>query len=116
MLPKIHRANNPGRPTVNGIGCITQRILAYTDQQIRPLAPRIPSYIKATTHLFNHLLGQRLTPGDLLVTIDINSLYTNITHNEGIKALNRSLEEVNTGQLKKVYVCPSSNNYLTSIY
>ena len=26
MLPKIHKPNNPGRPIVNGIGSITERI------------------------------------------------------------------------------------------
>ena len=34
MLPKIHKPNNPGRPIVNGIGSITEKISAYVDQQI----------------------------------------------------------------------------------
>ena len=71
MLPKIHKPNNPGRPTVNGIGSITEKISAYIDQQIRHLVPRIPSYLKDTTHLIHILLGKKLAPEDILVTIDV---------------------------------------------
>ena len=34
MLPKIHKTGNPGRPIVNGIGCITEKISAYIDEEI----------------------------------------------------------------------------------
>ena len=50
MLPKIHKQNNPGRPIVNGIGSIREKISAYVDQQIRHLVLKIPSYLKDTTH------------------------------------------------------------------
>ena len=60
MLPKTHKAGNPGRPIVNGIGSITENISAYVDQEIRHLVPRIPSYLKDTTHLIYILLGKKL--------------------------------------------------------
>ena len=85
MLPKIHKTGNPGRPIVNGIGSITEKISAYVDQEIRCLVPRIPRYLKDTTHLINILLAKKLAPEDLLVTIDVKSLYTNIPHSEGIQ-------------------------------
>ena len=85
MLPKIHKPNNPGRPIVNGIGSITEKISAYVDQQIRHLFPRIPSYLKDTTHLIHILLGKKLAPEVTIVTIDVQSLYTSIPHTEGIK-------------------------------
>ena len=31
LLPKIHKKNNPGRPIVNGIGSVTEKISAYVD-------------------------------------------------------------------------------------
>ena len=73
MLPKIHKTGNPGRPIVNGIGSITEKISAYIDEEIRQLVPRIPSYLKDTTHLINILLGKKLAPTDILVTIDVKS-------------------------------------------
>ena len=55
LLPKIHKENNPGRPIVNGIGSVTEKISAYVDTFLRRFAPRIPSYIKDTTHFLNIL-------------------------------------------------------------
>ena len=31
LLPKIHKNDNPGRPIVNGIGSVTEKISAYVD-------------------------------------------------------------------------------------
>ena len=98
MLPNIHKPNNPGIPIVNGIGSITKKLSAYVDHHLKPL---VPSYIKDSTHKLNLLLGMKLAPGDLLVTIDVNSLNTNIPHNEDISAINRSLEEIETDPLKR---------------
>ena len=100
MLPKICKTGNPGRPIVNGIVSITEKISAYVDQEIRHLVPRIPSYLKDTTHLINILLGKQLAPGDILVTTEVKSLYTNIPNTKGIQALNRTMEETNTHPMK----------------
>ena len=37
-LPKIHKINNPGRPIVNSIGSITEKISAYVDENIKYLS------------------------------------------------------------------------------
>ena len=50
LLPKIHKKDNPGRPIVNGIGSVTEKISAYVDTFLRKCTPRIPSYIRDTTH------------------------------------------------------------------
>ena len=116
MLPKIHKPNNPGRPTVNGIGSIKERISAYVDQQIRHLVPRIPSYLEDITHLLHLLLGKTLAPQDLLVSTDVQSLYTNIPHTEGIQALNGILEEAHTDPMKKLLICRLAKVVLTKNY
>ena len=105
MLPKIHKIGTPGRPIVNGMGSITEKISAYINEEIRHLVPRIPSYLKDTTHLINILLGKKLASTDILVTIDVKSLYTNIPHNEGIQALNRMMEETDLHPMKKQFIC-----------
>ena len=116
MLPKVHKTENPGRPTVNGIGSITEKISAYVDQEISHLVPRIPSYLKDTTHLIHILLGKKLAPEDILVTTDVKSLYTNIPHTEGIQALNRTLEETDKHPMKKLLICRLANLVLTNNY
>ena len=115
-MTKIHKPNNPGRPIVNGIGSITEKISAYVDQEIRHLVPRIQSYLKDTTHLIHILLGKKLAPEDILVTIDVKSLYTNIPHTEGIQALSRVLEETNIHPMKKLLICRLANLVLTKNY
>ena len=104
MLPKIHKPGNPGRPTVNSIGSITEKISAFVDSHLRQYTPRIPRYIKDTTHFINIMKNIQLDPEDLLVTIDVSSLYTNIPHNEGIAAINRIMEETRTDTLLRMFI------------
>ena len=61
LLPKIHKPNNPGRPIVNSIGSITEKISAFVDAQLRKFTPRIPSYVKDTTHFINIIKTFNLT-------------------------------------------------------
>ena len=68
-----------------------------------------PSYLKDTTHLIHILLRKKLAPEDILVTIDVKSLYTNIPHTEGIQALNRILEETDIHAMKRLLICRLAN-------
>ena len=49
ILPKIHKTNNPGRAVVSSVNSHTEKISAYVDDYLRPLAERLPSYIRDTT-------------------------------------------------------------------
>ena len=105
LLPKIHKQHNPGRPIVNGIGSVTEKISAYVDTFLRKYTPRNPSYIKDTTHFLNTLKHLEIQNTDLLVTIDVRSLYTNIPHTEGIAAITRMIEETGLDTLQKMFIC-----------
>ena len=87
MLPKIHKKNTQGRLIVNSIESITEKISAYIDEKIRPLVSLIQSYVKDKTCFINQTLGTKLKTEDLLVTIDVTLLYTDIPHNEGIATI-----------------------------
>ena len=54
-----------------------------------------------------------MAPEDTLVTIDVQSLYTNIPHTEDIQVLNRILEETTTDSMKKILICRLANLVLT---
>ena len=60
MLPKMHMKNTPGRPIVNSIGSIMEKISAYIDEKIKPLVPLIPSYVSDTTHFINQIFGDEI--------------------------------------------------------
>ena len=78
LLPKIHKPNNPGRPIVNSIGSVTEKISAFVDVHIRKFIQavlRIPH-----TLYINTIKNIQLESQDILVIIDVSSLYTNIPH------------------------------------
>ena len=94
ILPKIHKNkdNPPGRPIVSAISHPTEHISQFVDAHLNPLVPKLPSYIKDTTHFLRKLDDlKELPPGSLLVTLDVSSLYTNISHKEGIEACRKAL-------------------------
>jgi hypothetical protein len=103
-LPKIHKLPTPinyspslvckARPIIGAVGCTTERISAFVDEQIRPLAQAVPSYLKDTTHFLNRLTSlQEVPQGSMLVTADVTSLYPSIPHKEGLIALRSALDQ-----------------------
>lgn len=88
MFPKIHKVNNPGRPVISSPGCHTEKISAYVDEYLKPAAQNLPSYIRDTDDFVNKIkkIG-KVAKEDILVTLDVSSLYTNIDNNEGIAAI-----------------------------
>ena len=93
MLPKIHKPNNPGRPIVSGCDGPTEKLSAYVDSYIKPLAQRVNSYLQDTNQFLQKLneLGQ-IPANSFLATIDVVALYTNIPHRDGILAVKEALE------------------------
>ena len=87
ILPKIHKAGNPGRPIVSSNSHPTERISEFVDYHLQPLVSKLPSYVKDTNDFLNKLTFINNLPSNtLLVTLDVSSLYTNIPHNDGINA------------------------------
>ncbi|XP_013782192.1 uncharacterized protein LOC106466450 [Limulus polyphemus] len=95
MLPKIHKPNNSGRPIIYNCGMPTENLSAYVDHHIKDIPPCLTSYIKDTTDFLNMISdinnNEKLPPNTILCTMDVSSLYTNIPHDEGLKALESSL-------------------------
>ena len=117
MLPKIHKPNIPGRSTVNGIGSITEKISAYGRSTNKTSSSQNIKLSKRYHPSNTSTPREKLAPEDLLVTIDVLSLYTNIPHTEGIQTLNRILEEPHTDPMKKkLLICRFANLVLTKNY
>ena len=94
LLPKIHKANNPGRPIVSACDSPTENLSSYVDSFIKPLAQTVNSYIKDTNQFLKKLeqLG-KIPAKSYLVTIDVVALYTSIPHRDGILAVKEALEK-----------------------
>ena len=96
LLPKIHKRLNkpPGRPIVSANECPTERISQFVDFFLKPLIPKIKSYLRDTSHFILEIFDLGKVPRDsILVTADVCSLYTNIVIREAILCVLRFLTE-----------------------
>jgi hypothetical protein len=89
LLPKIHKDPNnpPGRPIVASNGHPTERISQFVDEHLKEHTSEIPSYIKDSSHFVEICSSLKLPPNAKIITFDVQSLYTNIPHSDGLIAL-----------------------------
>jgi hypothetical protein len=116
LLPKIHKQNNPGRPIVNSIQSPTEKISAFVDETLKPLARKVDSYIKDTTDFLNMIKDIPVDENDILVTIDVSALYTNIPHDEGVQAIKEWMTENQIETEKINLLCELANKVLKCNY
>ena len=95
ILPKVHKPSNPGRLIISGNGSPTEHISLFVNSFLKPLVPRISSYIHDTPDFLHRILGiQHQVPSTAIIgTFDVSSLYTNIPHDEEIDACSKALAE-----------------------
>ena len=79
------------RPIVAGHSCATSRLSHLLDELLKPFLSKISSYVK-DSYDFLSKLPHEVPKGAILETYDVVNLYTNITNNIGIEALNFWLE------------------------
>ena len=90
LLPKIHKLNSPGRPIVSVCSCPSENISEYLDSLLLPIVQSLPTYVKDTTHaltIFEQINEAQNVQAQLLFTMDVVSLYTSISHADGLRAL-----------------------------
>ena len=74
------------RPIVAGPACQTHRLSNLIDILLRPLTKRVKSNLRDTTDILTHL-PLEVPENTLLVSFDVQSLYSNIPHKLGIEAI-----------------------------
>ena len=83
FLPKIHKDPIKLRPIVSCTGGPTSTASAFLDNLLQPHMKAVRSYLRNSTDLVRTLQSLKIPPHAYLVTLDIESLYTNITHGVG---------------------------------
>ena len=85
-LPKIHKTGNPLRPIISQCNSLTNKLHIYLQQILKIGEAQIPNLIKDSTDFLNKLKKQnhRIKNDTILVTLDVESLYTNIPLESGI--------------------------------
>lgn len=72
----------------------TYSISKYIDLHIKELVCHLPSFVEDTTDFLNKMKSvESLQNVDLLCTMDVTSLYTNVPHAEGLDALRHFLNQ-----------------------
>jgi len=96
-LTKIHKPNPVGRPSISGCDGPTERISAFVNHLLQPIAQIQPSYLKDATDFINFVEKTKLPLNTILVSMDVTSLYTNIPQEEGVNIVCKAYEEFHQG-------------------
>ena len=84
FLPEIHKSPLKLRPIVSCTGGPTCKASAFLDRLLQPHMKGTESYLNNSTQLVNILRNKRIPIHSYLITLDIESLYTNISHDQAI--------------------------------
>ena len=84
FLPKIHKDPMKLRPIVSCTNGPTCTASAFIDRLLQPHMRGVKSYLKNSMDLIKILSKLKVPSEALLITLDIESLYTNISHSEAI--------------------------------
>lgn len=89
MLPKVHKNPTvaPGRPIVSGNGNMCEMICKFVDFHLQPNVETLLSFLKDTKDVLWKMEGMQLESDMILVTADVESLYTSIRHSDDIRAV-----------------------------
>ena len=97
---KIHKDHKEGeapppRPIISGSGSMTEGIAKYVAYKIRDKAKSHSTYLEDTPDFLRAMEDVKdLEDDDILASIDVKALFTNIPKQEGLKALNDAIETI----------------------
>ncbi|XP_046397784.1 uncharacterized protein LOC124164498 [Ischnura elegans] len=91
-LPKVHKEGIPLRPIVSNIGAPTYLLAQYLAEALQPFTGNSSSFVKNSTHFIERLQETTVKNGDLLVSFDIVSLFTNVPINDSIKIVEKLID------------------------
>ena len=96
LLPKLHKKlwldphMPPSRPIVSDSGSISRNVADLIDFFLKPLCATLPSHLRDSSHFIAILRQTPVSHSTLLFTLDVESLYTCIPIDDGIRAVSRA--------------------------
>lgn len=108
-LPKIHKTNIPLRPIVSAINSPTYRLARYLASELKPLLRNSGSRILNSKDFVEKIQQIRLHPNDILVSFDVESLFTKVP-------IPDTLEIIKTSKKIPEHLLPLIEHCLTSTY
>ena len=84
-----HKKTPPVRPITSGSGSLTEGIATFVQSHIKNISTKHQSYLKDTPDFLRLLeninKGLKLDKQAILATLNVDGLFTNITHDDGLK-------------------------------
>ena len=96
FLPKIQKRLSAvlGRPLISNCSTPTEKVSEYLDYILKPIMQDSWSYIKDSGDFLKKIKNiGKIPEGALLVTADVIGLYPSISHEAGLEALRKRLNE-----------------------
>lgn len=93
LLNKIHSdPPTKARPIISANNCPVERISEYVDYFLQPFVLQQTTYLKDTSDLIRKIEKIKIPDNALIITLDYESMYTNIVHNEAVDAIKRTIQ------------------------
>ena len=110
-LPKTHKSGCPIRPIVSQINTVTRNLSEYIEKKLHPYVICMESYNRDTIDVINYLNGINQDKvlskhaNILLLTMDIDSFYTNVKRDYAVDAISRLLKKNgHTSKLSLIHI------------
>ena len=90
--PKIHKPNVPLRPIVSCINTFAYDLSAHLADILSPLTGKSEYAVTNSTHFVNTINHERIQEKEIMVSFDVESLFTNMPIEDAVKAALYKLE------------------------
>jgi len=91
-LPKIHKANIPLRPIVSAINSPTYDLSRFLAKELQCLIGKTKTHIINSTDFIQKIQKIRLHPADIMVSFDVESLFTQVPIKDTLDIITSSQE------------------------
>ncbi|XP_069472857.1 uncharacterized protein [Ambystoma mexicanum] len=120
ILPKIHKSltRPPRRPIVSGCDSVLEPLSRFADHFMQPMVREMSSFIKDTTQIIKEVEGRPFNQvEEILICLDVVSLYTNIPQRASLEVLEeRLLMENNNTETPASFILWCAEVALTENY
>ncbi|XP_062537658.1 uncharacterized protein LOC134205978 [Armigeres subalbatus] len=93
-LPKIHKDNRTLRPVVSTIGSATYNIAKYLSDKLGNITGKTGSHVRNSFDFAEEITGFQTNEEEVLFSLDVVSLYTNVPVDFALECLEERWEEV----------------------
>ncbi|KXJ77879.1 hypothetical protein RP20_CCG006257 [Aedes albopictus] len=93
-LPKTHKPGRPLRPVVSTVGSATYQIAQYLSSILGKIVGKTENHVVNSFIFAAEVPGAQISEDEVMFSLDVTSLYTNVPVDYAIECINRRWNEV----------------------